>query len=193
MTDQPYAALFYLLLLGGALVFWMFVQDRDRFGRNLQALAAWGLIFLGTIAAIGLWDDIRRTVAPAQTVMADAGAMALPRAPDGHFYATLDVNGEPVRFMVDTGATGTVLTPADAERAGIAPDSLLFDAQAMTANGIVRTAPVRLDHVAFGPFTDRGVPAYVTEGDMGRSLLGMSYLRRFGRVAIEGDRMVLSR
>jgi aspartyl protease family protein len=40
----------------------------------------------------------------------------LPRGPDGHFYADAQVNGATVRFLVDTGATVVVLTPADAHK-----------------------------------------------------------------------------
>ncbi|MHA6346698.1 retropepsin-like aspartic protease family protein [Roseivivax sp. CAU 1761] len=193
MPDIPYGQLSYLVLLGAVLVFWMFVQNRQGLGRKLQALLAWGLIFLGLIAAIGLWDGIRRTAMPRQSVISETGAIALPRAPDGHFYATLEVNGAAIPFMVDTGASGTVLTARDAERAGLDPDALAYHAQAMTANGTVRTAPVTLDRVALGPYADTAVPAYVNAAEMGRSLLGMSYLRRFARVSIEGDRMVLAR
>lgn len=193
MSSMEIGNLVYLGLLGGVLLVWFFLANRDGLGRKLQHAAAWGLIFLGTIAAIGLWGDIRQTVLPRQAVIADEGRVELPRAPDGHFYADVEVNGTPARFMVDTGATGTVLTRDLARRAGLAEDDVVFYSEAMTANGAVRTAPVTLDRVALGPFVDRDVAAYVNEGEMSNSLLGMSYLRNFSRVSIEGDRMVLER
>ncbi|MCR8550236.1 TIGR02281 family clan AA aspartic protease [Salipiger sp. P9] len=193
MNTLDYGSLAYLGLLAAALIFWMFVQNRDRLGKKLQYLAVWGLIFLGAVAAAGLWGDIRQTMMPAQAVFADQGRVELPRAPDGHYYVSLDINGVPTRFVVDTGATGMVLTQKDAERAGLDPEALMFHGEATTANGTVQTAPVRLDEVALGPFTDRGVRAYVNGGEMKTSLLGMSYLQRFHRLEISGGKLVLER
>jgi len=165
----------------------------EKLGRKLQYLAAWGLIFLGVIAAVGLWGDIRQTVMPRQAVFADEGRVELPRAPDGHYYVSLEINGVPTRFVVDTGATGMVLTRKDAERAGLEAGDLVFQGQASTANGLVQTAPVRLKQVALGPFTDRNLRAYVNQGEMKTSLLGMSYLQRFSRLEIADGKLVLER
>jgi aspartyl protease family protein len=158
-----------------------------------QQMAAWVLIFFVTIAAIGLWDDVRRTLLPQQSVFGDEGRVALPRAPDGHYYVTLEVNGTPTRFVVDTGASAMVLTAQDAAEAGLATEDLVFLSTAMTANGTVQTAPVTLDSVALGPVIDRGLPAYVNGGEMTTSLLGMSYLDRFARVEIANGQMILQR
>ena len=73
MTGDQIASLAYLGLLGGALVIWFVITDRARLGQNMRNLALWGLIFLGVIAAVGLWDDIRATVAPQQAVFAQEG------------------------------------------------------------------------------------------------------------------------
>ena len=63
----------------------------------------------------------------------------------------------------------------------------------MTANGMVQTASIRLDRVVLGDIEDRQVPAVVNGAPMQESLLGMSYLNRFDRIAIEDGQMVLSR
>ncbi|WP_335946049.1 retropepsin-like aspartic protease family protein [Salipiger bermudensis] len=193
MTGHEYGRLAYLGLLALALVLWFFFRDRTRLGLKLQYLGVWALILLGAIAAVGLWGDIRQTVMPQQAVFAEDGRVELPRAPDGHYYVSLDLNGVPTRFVIDTGATGMVLSRNDAERAGLTPDQLIFRGQANTANGMVRTAPVRLESVALGPFTDRNVRAYVNEGEMRTSLLGMSYLQRFDRLEISNGRLILER
>ena len=193
MTGHEYGRLAYLGLLALALVLWFFFRDRTRLGLKLQYLGVWALILLGAIAAVGLWGDIRQTVMPQQAVFAEDGRVELPRAPDGHYYVSLDLNGVPTRFVIDTGATGMVLSRNDAERAGLTPDQLIFRGQANTANGMVRTAPVRLESVGLGPFTDRNVRAYVNEGEMRTSLLGMSYLQRFDRLEISNGRLILER
>jgi aspartyl protease family protein len=193
MSADDTANLLYLSLLGSVLIFWFLVQNRRSLGKVMQHAAIWALIFLGAIAVVGLWDDIRQTVAPRQAVFAEQGRIEIPLSSDGHYYATLNINGQPVRFMIDTGATGTVLSRDDATRVGISPDDMAFFSTAITANGTVRTAPVVLANVDFGPFSDQGVNAYVNDSEMRDSLLGMSYLNRFDRLEISNGRMVLER
>lgn len=193
MTGDQIGQLTYLALLGGAIAFWLLLRNRTRLGQMAQYAAVWGLIFLGAIAAVGLWGDIRQTVAPRQNVMADEGRIAVPRAPDGHYYLTLDVNGVPVRFVVDTGASQVVLTREDAERVGIDTGELAYLGRAMTANGEVRTAPVRLESIGTGPIRDDGFNAWVNSGEMPESLLGMSYLQRFDSIQIADGQLLLTR
>ncbi|MCB1335545.1 MAG: TIGR02281 family clan AA aspartic protease [Roseivivax sp.] len=183
----------YLLVLLAAVGSWFAVQNRNRLGTVMQHAAVWVLIFIGAVAAVGLWSDLKTTVAPTQAVDAQSGVVTLPRAPDGHFYVTSDVNGTPVRFVVDTGATDLVLTSQDARRAGIKTEELVYLGQADTANGVVRTAPVRLDSIAIGALIDRDVQALVNQSEMKTSLMGMRYLQRFNRVEIRNGQMVLER
>lgn len=193
MDTWDIGSLAYLGLLGAALVFWLIVHNRQSLGRTLQQAAGWVLIFLAVIAAVGLWDDIRRSALPGRAAVATEGRIEVPRAPDGHFYLTLLVNGAPVQFMVDTGASAVVLRARDAAHAGIDTGDLAFTGRANTANGAVRTAPVRLDSIALGPIEDRNLRAWVNEGEMDQSLLGMSYLERWGRIEITGRNLVLER
>ena len=183
----------YLILLGSVLVFWFFVQNRQNIGKTLQQAVAWGLIFLGVIAAIGLWEDIRQTIRPSLGTVTADGRIEVPRAPDGHYYLTLGINGTPVEFLVDTGATDMVLTLNDAKRAGVQTSDLAFHGRAMTANGPVRTAPIRLDTVSLGPVSDHNLRAWVSEGDMPQSLLGMAYLQRWSNIQISDGALVLTR
>ena len=54
-------------------------------------------------------------------------AASISKAVDGHYWAEADVNGERVRFLVDTGATAVALTPEDALRLGFEPKDLDID------------------------------------------------------------------
>jgi aspartyl protease family protein len=193
MTGDQIGSLTYLLILAVAIAGWHIAANRRNLGRLAQQAAIWVFIFLGAIVAVGLWSDIRDTVAPRQAVMQDGRQVVVPIAYDGHFYLTLEVNGVPVRFVVDTGATEMVLSGADAARIGLDPEGLAFTGRAFTANGMVETAPVRLETVALGPHVDRGVRAVVNSGDLTESLLGMSYLRGFSRIEISGGELVLER
>ncbi len=193
MSADDTGQLIYLVLLGAVIGSYFFVSGRKQLGETARAASLWVFIFIGVIVAYGLWNDVKDTVMPQQTVSIEQGTIEVPRRPDGHFYMTLDVGGTPVEFVVDTGATDVVLSLADAGRLGFERDALFFDGQASTANGIVRTATVRLNGVSVSGIDEGTVRASVNEGDLETSLLGMSYLQRFGRIEIRGDRLLLER
>lgn len=193
MSSMDTGHLIYLVMLLGAVVFWFVAANRNSLGKVMQHAVMWGLIFVGLVAAIGLWGDIRHTVIPRQAVFSEQGRIEVPRSPDGHYYLTLDVNGAPIRFVVDTGATSIVLLEEDARAAGLDPAHLRYSGTAMTANGAVRTARVVLDEIGLTGMTDRRVTAFVNEGEMAESLLGMSYLQRFDRLEISGGTLILER
>lgn len=73
---------------------------------------------------------------------AASGRIVLQRAPDGHFHWPGTVNGVAVDFMVDTGATGTALPQALAERAGLMPEG---GVRSSTAGGVVSGQWARAD------------------------------------------------
>ena len=181
-----YAAFLVVLLVGLVLT----SLPRRNVGRAVRQLGVWALIFVGVTVAFGTLHDVRNEL-PAQTY---AGSVVeVPRGPGGHYFLTLTLDGTPVDFMVDTGATDIVLSHADAERVGIDADRVFFSGIAQTANGIVRTGSVRIDEVRLGPIADHDVSVAVTEGEMPSSLLGMSYLERFGSIRIEDGSLTLTR
>ena len=193
LSGDQIGSLIYLGLLLAVIGGWFLVSSRGNLGRMAQYAAIWGFIFLGAIVAVGLWGDIRQTVVPRQSVMMEGARIELPQAMDGHFYMVMEVNGAPIRFVVDTGATELVLSREDAGRAGVEMERLVFSGRAFTANGMVETAPVTLASVVVGGVADTDVRAVVNGSEMRESLLGMSYLQRFSRVEISGGRMVLER
>ncbi|KAJ29618.1 TIGR02281 family clan AA aspartic protease [Sulfitobacter pontiacus] len=194
MPDIETGRLIYLIVLMAMVAGWFFMQSRQGWNKTLQQVAVWAMIFTGVAAGYGLWEDINRQGdIPRQAYEAGTGSVTLPRARDGHYYLTATINGTPLRFVVDTGATDMVLTRADAEAAGLSPDSLNYLGRASTANGEVRTAYVRLDEVELGGVRDTDVPAVVNEGEMRQSLLGMGYLQRWGRIEITNGELILTR
>jgi aspartyl protease family protein len=195
MTFDQSMQLLYLSLLGAVIGGYFLVANRRRMGRMVQMAAIWFFIFVGMVLVVGLWEDVSRTAMPRQDVILSDGGVVIevPRERDGHYHMTLGVNGAPIRFIVDTGASDLVLSRDDAARAGIDLGALRYLGRAYTANGEVRTAQVRLDEVEVGGMVDRGVPAVVNEGDMRVSLLGMSYLQEFGRIEIADDTLRLVR
>jgi aspartyl protease family protein len=119
--------------------------------------------------------------------------MVVQRQPNGHFYVDGTVNGQPVRFLVDTGATTVALTTEDASRAGLSFSPSEFEPIGYGASGPVTGKRVVLDRVALGRNEVSQVRAVIMADTAGLniSLLGQSYLERIGSVQISGDEMVL--
>jgi len=115
----------------------------------------------------------------------------LVRAGDGLFYVTGSVNGAPVRFLVDTGASTIVLTAEDAARAGLKPGQDHFADNADTANGRTQMARVTIDDLAVGQVRSRQISAAVVRDGLGVSLLGQNWLSQLASLTIAGDRMIL--
>lgn len=185
--------LIYLVILLVIIGRWVFAQNRQRLGKNLQQMVLWGFLFAGAILLYGIKDDLQQQIVPRATVQQNGDQIVLTRARDLHFYATLKVNGQDVVFIVDTGATEIFLSHSDAQKIGLDINTLAFIGTAQTANGSVQTARVKLAEVEFGGQIDANVTAWVNDGDMFGSLLGMSYLSRFSRLEIAGNKLYLTR
>lgn len=182
-------ALIVLVLVGSSVI----AMARGRIGATLQNALIWIVLFGALIIGYSYRDVLMAEFSPGMARQIAVGEVELTRRSDGHFYATLALNGTDVTFFVDTGASDVVLSQADARRVGIDPEALRYSGRALTANGAVRTASVRLEEVRLGDIVDRGVPASITDGALGTSLLGMAYLERFDRIEIQGNRMRLIR
>jgi aspartyl protease family protein len=109
----------------------------------------------------------------------------------GHVILDAAVNGVPIRFLVDTGASLVTLTSEDARAAGIAPGELVFNARANTANGIARMAPVTLREVRIDQLSIYDVPAAVLE-NLNISLLGMSFLGRLQSYEMRDGKLMIN-
>jgi aspartyl protease family protein len=111
---------------------------------------------------------------------------------NGHFTANVEVNGEAVSMIVDTGASSIVLRPEDARAAGIDVEEMTFQVPVLTANGRTMAARVWLDDVSVGPLDRTRVEALIAQpGALSQSLLGMSFLSRLRSYEFSGDYLTL--
>jgi clan AA aspartic protease (TIGR02281 family) len=111
--------------------------------------------------------------------------------PGGHFLLKAVVNGVPINFMVDTGASHVVLTIPDARRIGFTANDLEFTQEFESANGTVRAAPVKLRELRIGQFSVYGLEASVNGGPLPISLLGMNFLQRLSSYEVADGRLIL--
>ena len=176
---------------------------RGHFGATVRALAAWLLVILILVAGYQyryeLQDVASRVTAglipgsPLSITDADGRlTVILERRAHGHFTAQGSIDGKAVDFLVDTGATSTVLTYADARNAGFDVDSLSFTVPVSTANGRANAASVRGVDIGVGGIERRNQTVLIAaDGALEQSLLGMSFITSLSGFDMRGDRLIL--
>lgn len=190
------ALLALLIFLGSG----MLRGYRGRFTGAVRDAVFWGVLALALIAGYSYRDQvmpiaqrIAGELMPGAPIQFDTGdpnsvAVRIRRLSGGHFVAETRTNGTKIHMVVDTGASRVVLTPADAESAGIRPGDLHYSIPMQTANGVTFGAPVRLRNVSVGPVNLDNVDALVAKpGTLRESLLGMSFLSRLRSYEFSGD------
>ncbi|MGI9434196.1 MAG: retropepsin-like aspartic protease family protein [Geminicoccaceae bacterium] len=115
----------------------------------------------------------------------------IPGGRHGHFVANLYVNGISIPFLIDTGASHIVLKAGDAERLGFTEARLDYSARFQSANGTTLAAPISLRDMRLGQFQLHDMQAFVNQGALDISLLGMSFLRQFDSYEVVQDRLIL--
>lgn len=152
-----------------------------------MAIGAWIIVLaLGTIAAQRAMESRAAARAP-QIGADDTGRPALRLSADrrGHYSVVARVNGQPVEFLVDTGATEIALPGELAERLGL-PRGRAFTVA--TAAGPTTAYATRLASLQVGPFTRADLPATISPAMPGEvGLLGMRFLGEFDLLQRSGQ------
>jgi aspartyl protease family protein len=123
----------------------------------------------------------------------NAGAyeLSIPAGANGHFLVDAMANGNSVRFLVDTGASGIMLTEADARSAGIQPASLTYSGRIETANGPIEAARTTVREIRIDNLVVDDVEVWITRAPLPISLLGMTFLKRMASYEAREDRLIL--
>lgn len=202
IDSDSFAGVLYLGVWGVVLAAGL-LASRIAAGQLARNLAVWLLIILALVGGyqyryelqdighrltLGIVPGSPLTIGGAE----DGVAVRLDQGRGGHFEAIGTVDGVSVRFMIDTGATSTVLSSADARRAGIDPSTLSFTLPVATANGITQAARTTVEEIAIGPIARSRMPVLVAApGSLGISLLGMNFMRTLSGFDVRGDVMIL--
>jgi aspartyl protease family protein len=179
-----------LVLVGSALM-----VRRIPLGQGLKMFAGWVLIFLAAFVAFTLKDDFidlgKRVVEETRgggTVAVQAGeTLRIKQSLDGHFWVDGTLNGEKVRFLIDSGATTTSISTDTARRAGIEPSSGI-PAIVRTANETVAVERGRAETLKVGTIERARVAVHIF-GDM--NVLGMNFLSSLSGWGVEGKWLIL--
>jgi aspartyl protease family protein len=172
---------------------------RPRWAEHLRHVALWAAI----VAVLALGFAYRDVIADApqrlrlafsdgQPVAGGDRELIIPQDEAGAFVVVGKVNGQRVRFLVDTGATDTVLSPDDARRLGLDLGALSFDREAETANGLVAGAAFNADSLEVGPIRLEDFPMSVNRAPMSSSLLGLSFLDRLAAFEVRDHKLILT-
>jgi aspartyl protease family protein len=171
---------------------------RAPLSRSLRHAAIWlvlgGVLFVGYSfrdEVLYVVDRVQGDLTPERGYGATEREISFRAGPGGHYTVEAMVDGVPVVFLVDTGASEVVLTLEDARRLGFDPGKMTFSRTYQTANGTVRGAPVMLQKLAIGPIVVENVRASVNSAPMEGSLLGMTFLSRIGGYSVSGDVLTL--
>ena len=117
--------------------------------------------------------------------------IVLERGANGHFFADVEINGQTVHFLVDTGASAIALTANDARTLGFSWSDQELAPVGRGVSGPVSGKMVTLHHLKLGQKEAWDMEAAIIPYGLEVSLLGQSFLSQVGSVSIDGDRMIL--
>jgi aspartyl protease family protein len=189
------------LMLGGVyilrammLVLGALMTRREPAAKLVKMALAWVVIFAAGFVLFTFRDDFgylaeRLKAEAIGTPVTEGRVTRIPMAIDGHFWVHAKLNGENVRFLVDSGATMTTIDRQTARDAGVKV-SPRADEFVRTGNGIIRVARGRADELTVGDIVRKDVGLQVADND-DLNVLGMNYLSTLSRWGVEGRWLIL--
>lgn len=196
MNDDQSINLIYalggLVLVGSALI-----ARRLPLKDTLKMALAWVAIFGGLFVLFALRDDFGliwqkvKLAAVGETSQAVGGSLRVAAGEGGHYFVTATVNGRPVRFMVDSGATTTAMSTEAARAAGVEVDTSGYPVVIETANGMAQARRARIDTLRVGEIERKDMAITVSDTLGDTNLLGMNFLGSLKSWRVEGTTLVL--
>ncbi|UVO49236.1 TIGR02281 family clan AA aspartic protease [Sphingomonas sp. SUN019] len=166
-------------------------------GQTLKMVLAWIAVFAIGLVIVGqrdrlkpIWDDTRDALfGRDQRVIGET--VRIRMAADGHFWATVNLNGVERRMLIDSGATTTALSTATARAAGLQIDESGFPTMLGTANGDVVALNAELPELRIGGIVARDLPVVVADAFGDTDVLGMNFLSRLASWRVDGTTLIL--
>ena len=182
------------ILMAVMLVLGTLMSRREPFARMLVMSLAWLAIFAGGFVVFTFRDDLsyvgQRLRAEATGEPVTQGEeIRIPMAIDGHFWVDGRVNGEKVKFLIDSGATMTTVGRKTAARVGmeVSPQRNQI---VRTGNGLIRVATGRAQRLDVGTIERADLPVHIADDD-DLNVLGMNFLSSLQRWGVEGRWLIL--
>ena len=180
------------VLVAGALT-----VRRIPIATGLKMFFGWVLIFAAGFIAFTLKDDFvalgkrvfNDTRSEGQEVR-EGGELRIRKSLDGHFWVNAKVNGQPVRFLVDSGATTTSISSDTAREAKV---EAIGGAPVMvnTANGTIAVRRGRMERLQVGAIERRDLAVHTSDVFGDTDVLGMNFLSSLSGWGVEGQTLIL--
>jgi aspartyl protease family protein len=183
----------YILIVFVLLVA-ILIRANEPAMKLVKMALAWLAIFAAGFVLFTFRDDFGYVFSRLQSeITGDPvnvdGEIRIPMAVDGHFWIKADVNGTPVQFLVDSGATITTMGAQTARKSGVERASQA-DQIVQTANGPVAVYRGRAQRLAVGPIVRENFRIHVADRE-DLNVLGMNFLTSLDRWSVEGRWLIL--
>ncbi|MCW2382423.1 TIGR02281 family clan AA aspartic protease [Sphingobium sp. B2D3C] len=195
MTTNP-EWLHLALYAGGAALILILIFKIPYVGRALRALFSFALLAFALFVLFqqapfdpSLSRFSSRLGIDSQQVVGDE--VRIRMSPDGHFWATAQINGIDRRMLIDSGATVTALSTGTADLAGVPRGASLLPVVLQTANGTVQAETGTVERLGIGPLTAQNLKVVISPalGDM--DVLGMNFLSQLASWRVEERTLIL--
>ncbi len=186
VTPGIVATVIMLVVVLGSII-----ARRPPAGQVLRHVAGWiavfavvygVMLFRNDIAA--LWARARADISGEPIASADGSAITLAMEDDGHFWASGSTEAGSIRFLVDSGATTTILSASAARTLGVTVDDG-FPVMVDTANGRIMTRRAEIGRLMVGSIGTGNLPVLVSDAD-DINVLGMNWLSRMESWQVRG-------
>lgn len=148
-------------------------------------LLAWVVVAVTLTLGFGHYlDQSEQRVQSSRVTEDGVVEVVLQRDRQGHYLADGRINGVPVTFLIDTGATSIAVSESQARAMGL---KKLYSQRSITAAGPVEGHATRIDEVTLGDLTARDLNAYILPIEStDHVLLGMAFLKHLELIQREG-------
>lgn len=207
-NDQAAQAIFLILVI--SMVASGLLARRLPLMRLVTWAVAWAiLIFVGFLLfraiepQITQWQQSRRggemIIAPEPAAsgarstsdMVHGNIVRIPMSGDGHYWVDAKLNGQNIRFLIDSGASITAIGQQSASTLPLRPDPGTSMAVVQTANGPVNAQRAIIAEMEIGPIHASDLPVLVSPAFGSMNVLGMNFLGKLKSWRVENGEMIL--
>ena len=167
-------------------------------GQVAKMALAWIAIFAALFAIfsfrfefIQIWERMKADISGVSGQSVTGETIQVRRQDDGHYWLLVDVNNNPVRFMIDSGATTTAANANTAKDTGIKVEANGYPIILSTANGRVTAQRGTVASLKIGSHELKEHQVVVSESFGDVNVLGMNFLDSMQRWKVEANVMTL--
>ena len=149
METLNFSYLIYLIIILIVLLGTFLLSNKKNLNKNIQNLAIWGLIFFALLVTYYLWNELKFSMEKERFnyVIENDNSILINKSYDGHFYLPLSINNKEIIFLVDTGATKSLLSKSDYKLLKNKEINFTTEKIIETANGKILALETTFDNV----------------------------------------------